>query len=239
MLLDIAERGRYLGLVLFSAQQFRSQVHRRVVGNSATAVYGRMDADELATPGYSVLSPAIKTKLATLDKGQLMVRHPHFAQPIFVRFPRPSMLTGREGAQAFSAAGRDAVRRGYFALASNWIRHSPWRRSTTCSGCMRISMWYGLATRRCRRPKDVRTFFRSQFESPHCCAARKGGVPTSVAPDARWRSVRRMRTLLARGAALTLCAVGMIVPGRDRGAGSLAGSFEVASAVARHAPDAD
>ncbi len=34
MLLDIAERGRYLGLVLFSAQQFRSQVHRRVVGNA-------------------------------------------------------------------------------------------------------------------------------------------------------------------------------------------------------------
>jgi hypothetical protein len=47
MLLDIAERGRYLGLVLFGAQQFRSQVHRRVVGNSGTALYGRMDADEL------------------------------------------------------------------------------------------------------------------------------------------------------------------------------------------------
>src|SRR5437764_14716124 len=60
MLLDLAERGRYLGLVLFSAQQFRSQVHRRVVGNSGTALYGRMDADELATPGYSVLSPAVK-----------------------------------------------------------------------------------------------------------------------------------------------------------------------------------
>ena len=44
MLLDIAERGRYLGLVLFGAQQFRSQVHRRVVGNSGTALYGRMDA---------------------------------------------------------------------------------------------------------------------------------------------------------------------------------------------------
>ena len=45
MLLDISERGRYLGLVLFSAQQFRSQVHRRVVGNSGTALYGRMDGD--------------------------------------------------------------------------------------------------------------------------------------------------------------------------------------------------
>ena len=104
MLLDIAERGRYLGLVLFSAQQFRSQVHRRVVGNSGTALYGRMDGDELATPGYSVLSLATRTKLATLEKGQLMVRHPHFTQPIFVRFPRPAVMQGRDGAERFPQA---------------------------------------------------------------------------------------------------------------------------------------
>jgi DNA helicase HerA-like ATPase len=104
MLLDIAERGRYLGLVLFAAQQFRSQVHRRVVGNSGTALYGRMDGDELATPGYAVLSPAIKTKLATLEKGQLMVRHPHFTQPIFVRFPRPAVMRGRDGVSRYPAA---------------------------------------------------------------------------------------------------------------------------------------
>jgi hypothetical protein len=104
MLLDIAERGRYLGLVLFSAQQFRSQVHRRVVGNSGTALYGRMDSDELATPGYAVLSPATRTKLATLEKGQLMVRHPHFTQPIFVRFPRPAVMLGRDGADRYPQA---------------------------------------------------------------------------------------------------------------------------------------
>jgi DNA helicase HerA-like ATPase len=104
MLLDIAERGRYLGLVLFSAQQFRSQVHRRVVGNSGTALFGRMDADELSTPGYAVLSPATRTKLATLEKGQLMIRHPHFTQPIFVRFPRPAVMQGREGAERYPQA---------------------------------------------------------------------------------------------------------------------------------------
>ena len=104
MLLDIAERGRYLGLVLFGAQQFRSQVHRRVVGNAGTAIFGRMDADELATPGYQVLSPAVKARLATLDKGQLMIRHPHFAQPVFVRFPRPAVMTGRDGVERFPQA---------------------------------------------------------------------------------------------------------------------------------------
>jgi hypothetical protein len=101
MLLDIAERGRYLGLVLFGAQQFRSQVHRRVVGNAGTSVFGRMDGEELATPGYQGLSPAVKARLATLDKGQLLVRHPHFAQPVFVRFPRPAVMAGREGVERF------------------------------------------------------------------------------------------------------------------------------------------
>ncbi|MFI5235304.1 MAG: ATP-binding protein [Gemmatimonadales bacterium] len=101
MLLDLSERGRYLGLVLFSAQQFRSQVQRRVVGNAGTAVYGRMDGDELAMPAYATLSPAIKSKLAGLPKGELMLRHPHFTQPIFVRFPRPAVLSGRDGVERF------------------------------------------------------------------------------------------------------------------------------------------
>lgn len=103
-LLDISERGRYLGLVLFSAQQFRSQVHKRVVGNSATCLYGRMDMDKLATPGYQVLTAATKEKLATLSKGQLMIRHPHFNQPIFVKFPRPNVLRGPDGIKMFPPA---------------------------------------------------------------------------------------------------------------------------------------
>ena len=101
MLLDLSERGRYLGLVLFSAQQFRSQVLRRVVGNAGTTVYGRMDSDELALPGYATLPPAVKARLAALPKGELLVRHPHFTQPIFVRFPRPAMLSGRDGVERF------------------------------------------------------------------------------------------------------------------------------------------
>ena len=104
MLLDLSERGRYLGLVLFSAQQFRSQVLRRVVGNAGTTIYGRMDPDELATAGYATLSPATKVKLATLPKGELMVRHPHFTQPVFLRFPRPCVLSGREGVERFPPA---------------------------------------------------------------------------------------------------------------------------------------
>ncbi|MDX2193577.1 MAG: hypothetical protein NW201_09485 [Gemmatimonadales bacterium] len=104
MLLDIAERGRYLGLVLVSAQQFRSQVLRRVTGNSATAVYGRMDPDELASPLYQTLTPALRARLATLGKGELMVRQPHCPQPVFVRIPRPAVLMGHDGLERFPPA---------------------------------------------------------------------------------------------------------------------------------------
>ena len=164
MLLDLAERGRYLGLVLFSAQQFRSQVHRRVVGNSGTALYGRMDADELATPGYAVLSPAVKTKLATLEKGQLMVRHPHFTQPIFVRFPRPAVMRGRDGAERYpqavdidlEAAVVRSLRTLDPSITLGWVQEVVGIREE--EEIVRARN----ATLR-ERPADVRKFFISQF----------------------------------------------------------------------------
>jgi DNA helicase HerA-like ATPase len=164
MLLDIAERGRYLGLVLFSAQQFRSQVHRRVVGNSGTALYGRMDADELATPGYMVLSPAIKTKLATLDKGQLMVRHPHFTQPIFVRFPRPAVMLGRDGAERFPQAAdvslENAVVRSLRKLDASITLG--WVKDTIAIATEEEVIRARNATLHAR-PQDVKAFFAGQF----------------------------------------------------------------------------
>jgi DNA helicase HerA-like ATPase len=166
MLLDLAERGRYLGLVLFSAQQFRSQVHRRVVGNSGTALYGRMDADELATPGYGVLSPAVKIKLATLEKGQLMVRHPHFTQPIFVRFPRPAIMRGRDGAERYpqaqdislDAAVLRSLRTLDPSLTLGWVQDVIRLYEDDVDLVIRARN----ATLR-ERPSDVRRFFKAQF----------------------------------------------------------------------------
>jgi len=100
-LLEISERGRYLGLILFSAQQFKSQVHKRIVGNCGTSIYGRMDMDELASQGYSVMPSSIKAELTVLEKGKLLIRHPHFNQYIFVRFPRPPFMTSQDGSKKF------------------------------------------------------------------------------------------------------------------------------------------
>ncbi len=103
-LLEISERGRYLGLVLFSAQQFKSQVHKRIVGNCGTSIYGRMDMDELAQQGYSVMPSTIKAELTVLEKGKLLIRHPHFNQYIFVKFPRPPVMTSQDGANKFPSS---------------------------------------------------------------------------------------------------------------------------------------
>src|SRR6185503_7049738 len=185
MLLDIAERGRYLGLVLFSAQQFRSQVHRRVVGNSGTALYGRMDGDELATPGYAVLSPAVKTKLATLEKGQLMIRHPHFTQPIFARFPRPAVMRGRDGAEQYPQAVDvdldSAVLRSLRTLDPTiglaWVQDAIGIREE--HEVIRARN----ATLR-ERPADVRRYFQSQLRPVVAAqpATRPAGVPVRSAP---------------------------------------------------------
>ncbi len=186
MLLDIAERGRYLGLVLFGAQQFRSQVHRRVVGNSGTALFGRMDADELATPGYAVLSAATRTKLATLAKGDLMVRHPHFTQPIFLKFPRPAVLRGRDGVERFpQAAGGTfetsllrSLRQLDPSLALTWVQDL-------------AALYEEADLLRVRnaalqaRPKDVRAFFAARLRSiipAHPASSPATGSPLRILP---------------------------------------------------------
>jgi DNA helicase HerA-like ATPase len=164
MLLDISERGRYLGLVLFGAQQFRSQVHRRVVGNAGTTVFGRMDGDELATPGYQTLSPATRSKLATLPKGELMIRHPHFTQPVFVRFPRPAVLAGRQGVERYPPAADvpfgDAIVRQLAALDR---RVAPQRVKDLIVGRREDDVRRALLATRRARPADVLAFFTARL----------------------------------------------------------------------------
>ncbi len=187
MLLDIAERGRYLGLVLFGAQQFRSQVHRRVVGNSGTALYGRMDPDELATPGYQTLAPATKARLATLEKGQLMVRHPHFGQPIFVRFPRPAVLTGREGVERFpqaeelelDAAVTKSLRQLDASITLAWVQDC-----IALAGDSEDDIIRARNRTLQTKPDDVKSFFRAQLKKRVAAepATRRGPTPLRAGP---------------------------------------------------------
>jgi hypothetical protein len=87
--LDIAARGRSLGVVLVSAEQFMSEVHSQVVGNCGTKVIGRSDSSELADEAYRFISKDVKAHLTRLDKGELLLSHPIYRQPVKIEFPRP------------------------------------------------------------------------------------------------------------------------------------------------------
>lgn len=103
---DIAARGRYMNLVLFGAQQFRSRVDPEIIGNSTNAAFGHIQIEELASPIYSVYSPAVREKLGSSSPGEMMVRHPHFGQPVFLRFPLPYVMKGSDGLKKFPPVER-------------------------------------------------------------------------------------------------------------------------------------
>jgi len=90
--LDIAERGRSLGVVLLGAEQFMSAVHERVVGNCSTVIIGRSGSAELSSPAYRFLDQAVKANVSRLQKGELVISHATFRQPVKLRFPRPAYL---------------------------------------------------------------------------------------------------------------------------------------------------
>src|SRR5919106_277320 len=106
-LVDISARGRHLNLTLFGAQQFRSRVDDEVVGNAATSLYGRIGDEELTNSSYRSFSGTTREELLQLEKGRLLLRHAHYAVPIFGTFPRPMVLMGKQGTDIFGEQEQD------------------------------------------------------------------------------------------------------------------------------------
>ena len=93
VLLDIAERGRSLGIILIGAQQTASEVERRIVSNSAIRVVGRLDSAEAGRPEYGFL-PASQRLRATIAKpGAMFVSQPQIPVPLAIEFPFPAWAT--------------------------------------------------------------------------------------------------------------------------------------------------
>ena len=93
ILLDVAERGRSLGIILIGAQQTASEVERRVVANSAVRVVGRLDSGEAGREQYGFL-PAVQRQRATILKpGSMFVAQPRLPVPLLVEFPFPAWAT--------------------------------------------------------------------------------------------------------------------------------------------------
>ena len=93
-LLDITERGRSEGVVLFSAEQFRSAIHERIKGNCGTNVYGRTNAIEVSRPDYKFVPTVYANMMTRLKKGDLILHHPVFKTLLKIQFPFPSYNQG-------------------------------------------------------------------------------------------------------------------------------------------------
>lgn len=93
ILLDVAERGRSLGIVLLGAQQTASEVERRVVANCAIRVVGRLDSAEAGRAEYGWL-PQVQRQRATIIKpGTMVVSQPQLPVPLVLEFPFPAWAT--------------------------------------------------------------------------------------------------------------------------------------------------
>jgi len=88
-ILDVAERGRSLGIVLFAAEQFRSAIHDRVTGNCSTHAYGRTNSTEVSKGDYRHIPETYKNMMTRLSQGEYIIQNPTFRSLLKIKFPKP------------------------------------------------------------------------------------------------------------------------------------------------------
>ncbi|TDD45852.1 ATP-binding protein [Nonomuraea terrae] len=109
ILLDVAERGRSLGVILIGAQQTASEVERRIVSNSAVRVAGRLDPAEAARSEYGWLPTAVRERATIAKPGTMFVAQPEIPVPLAVVFPFPAWATRPSEAAARPSARTTAT----------------------------------------------------------------------------------------------------------------------------------
>nr|MDQ3398274.1 ATP-binding protein [Deinococcota bacterium] len=98
VLLDIAERGRSMGIILIGAQQTASEVERRIVGNAAVRIVGRLDAAEAERSEYRFMPGSFRARATILAPGTMIVHQPDVPSPMMVNFPFPAWATRQKEA---------------------------------------------------------------------------------------------------------------------------------------------
>ena len=88
-ILDIAERGRSLGVILFGAEQFMSAIHNRVTGNCAAFAYGRTNAIEVSKSNYKYVPKVYQNMMTRLKPGEYMIQSFCFNSLLHIKFPEP------------------------------------------------------------------------------------------------------------------------------------------------------
>ena len=96
LLVDIAERGRSLGVLLIGAQQAASAVAPALPRNASLKVAGRLDASE--SDAYRFLSATLRERATRFLPGTMVVSQPVVPEPIPIRFPWPPYATNPDEA---------------------------------------------------------------------------------------------------------------------------------------------
>jgi hypothetical protein len=96
VILDIAERGRSLGVILIGAQQTASEIEKRILANSAIKVVGRMDSSKLLSKEYEFLVGNFRQRALMLKKGTMILYQPDIPSPLMLKFPKPPWATRRQ-----------------------------------------------------------------------------------------------------------------------------------------------
>jgi len=96
MLIDIAQRGRSLGVLLVGAQQSASRVAPEVLENASIRISGRLDAAEAERAEYGWMLPSTRARARLLKPGTMVVSQPAVPVPLVVTFPFPPWATRRE-----------------------------------------------------------------------------------------------------------------------------------------------
>ncbi|MGH8951994.1 MAG: ATP-binding protein [Acidimicrobiia bacterium] len=107
VLLDVAERGRSLGVILIGAQQTASEVERRIIANSSIRVVGRLDSAEASREEYGFLPAAQRQRATILKPGTMLLAQPELPVPLVLEFPFPAWAT-----RASEAAGPPSDEKG-------------------------------------------------------------------------------------------------------------------------------
>ena len=113
VLIDIAARGRSLGVILIGAQQSAGDVDGNVIRNASVKVVGRLDAGE--ADEYRFLSPEVRERASRFLPGTMVIDQPLIPAPLRVRFPFPAFATG-VGSQPHTSRTEDEEKAMFEAL---------------------------------------------------------------------------------------------------------------------------
>jgi uncharacterized protein len=91
VLIDIAARGRSLGVILIGAQQSAATVEPTVTTNAAIKVVGRLDSGEADT--YRFLTATLRDRASRFLPGTMILAQPLVPAPIPIRVPFPPFAT--------------------------------------------------------------------------------------------------------------------------------------------------